>query len=486
MSTPTPVDLVNVTIGGVQYQAQPEVAAAAAAASYTAYIGTFINFLNNGGTYTPTSADAANVSASINGLNSLAASGQMSLPMGQALSQVYATFTAAGIQPSGPGAVTVTQAQLQAWQDQAFATSSVTGTALTGANYSGTAGNQSLQALVELVYVNTGNEIISDNLGQLQSALSATSSVLTTLNQLQTLHNQITVVNKNTFPSAVNIITGISGRLALSLSAHKAAGVFWTKSQIGGVSLFLEQIQGIASAHFSAITPELTPSMTSALAATGAYTPAVVQFLQLRDQIRLEISTLAGQTSVGALSNSQSLLGQLRVVYSGMNTALNAAAAGPTMTQSSVYNLISGALSGAPASLTFSQYNLALYYANLYGTQQGNPALNGLKLFPNQISAAYNVSFVVVPIQRNVLPNAVKIWLLDNYSNSPNAATGAAGTIQTGINNAITSGENLNNQQQQQTQQYLFVFQQFYQSAAAILTSLTQLIQHFAQGISQK
>lgn len=79
---------------------------------------------------------------------------------------------------------------------------------------------------------------------------------------------------------------------------------------------------------------------------------------------------------------------------------------------------------------------------------------------------------------------AIDNWILDNYTNEGTGAVTKAGVFQNEITDAITSAENLNNTQQQQVQQYLFEFEQFYESASAILYDLTQAIEKMAQHIS--
>jgi hypothetical protein len=75
-------------------------------------------------------------------------------------------------------------------------------------------------------------------------------------------------------------------------------------------------------------------------------------------------------------------------------------------------------------------------------------------------------------------------WLIDNY-NTPNA-TGAnsAGQFQQDITNAITAAQNLNTTQTESVRSFLYLFEEYYKSASAILTQLTQLIQKMADGIA--
>jgi len=71
-------------------------------------------------------------------------------------------------------------------------------------------------------------------------------------------------------------------------------------------------------------------------------------------------------------------------------------------------------------------------------------------------------------------------WLIDGYDAKD---VSKQGTYQTDITTAITAGESLNDQQKQSVTNYLYLFQQYYQSAANILSALTQIIEKMAQSI---
>ncbi len=61
--------------------------------------------------------------------------------------------------------------------------------------------NKSLQSLIELEYVKTGNEVIGGNLASLKTALEATKSVIDALNAVQDLKNKIVPGTINTSAS---------------------------------------------------------------------------------------------------------------------------------------------------------------------------------------------------------------------------------------------------------------------------------------------
>jgi hypothetical protein len=88
---------------------------------------------------------------------------------------------------------------------------------------------------------------------------------------------------------------------------------------------------------------------------------------------------------------------------------------------------------------------------------------------------------VAINANNGYLPSALKQWILDGQTISGDTVFGPSGSIQTKINNAMTAGQNLNTQQTQTTRQYLFLFEQFYQSASSVLATITQLITSMAK-----
>lgn len=89
--------------------------------------------------------------------------------------------------------------------------------------------------------------------------------------------------------------------------------------------------------------------------------------------------------------------------------------------------------------------------------------------------------------QANAL-DGLRAWIMDNQdkhatdTNPVNQALAKnSGDIQRNLQDAMTAATNLNDKQKNDFSRYMFIFQEFYQSAAAMLTSLTQMIQKIAQ-----
>lgn len=74
-------------------------------------------------------------------------------------------------------------------------------------------------------------------------------------------------------------------------------------------------------------------------------------------------------------------------------------------------------------------------------------------------------------------------WALDNLDQHSGLAS-LAGNIQNDLTTAITSAQSLNDSQKEKVRRFLFIFQEYYQSASAVLSKIGQLIEQMAQKIS--
>lgn len=100
--------------------------------------------------------------------------------------------------------------------------------------------NQSLQSLIELQYVQTSNNLLSDQLSSLEGAVKSTQSALNTLNTLQELHNQIATQQ------------GLGGG-SFSAYINQTIGT-WNPTTMDA-NQFQEAYAAAASAFFGTITP---------------------------------------------------------------------------------------------------------------------------------------------------------------------------------------------------------------------------------------
>lgn len=323
----------------------------------------------------------------------------LTVEMAQAVDQIIKTLIAAGAQIDNsvyPPSVTVTPEVVKNWKNL-VANSDMIRQIVQFAVSSAGEQNRTLQALVELVYVRTGNELLTENLSRLESALSTTKDALSTLSSLQELHNKIQV-------------THVSETFVSFASQNYSEGVNRPNQFLDGSNF--PGIAQQASAFFQALDP--TVPATSITASDRA------SFLNLRNELALQISALSRTTPlVNGQEDSGSLLGMIRKVYNNIQGALSAAGG-----------------EGSDANVT----------------------------------------------------NAIQRWILDNEQvNTTTASFGGleAGTVQRNITSALSAGQSLNDTQKEEVRRYLFVFEEYYKSASAILTKITQLIERMAQGISR-
>ncbi|GAB4233670.1 MAG: hypothetical protein Tsb0021_12730 [Chlamydiales bacterium] len=81
----------------------------------------------------------------------------------------------------------------------------------------------------------------------------------------------------------------------------------------------------------------------------------------------------------------------------------------------------------------------------------------------------------------NSVPD-VTDWIIDGYNQENNPA---AGNFQRRLTEAITTGQSVNDQQRQELRQQLFVFEEFYRSASAVIIAINQIITRMASNISR-
>ena len=309
---------------------------------------------------------------------------------------------------------------------------------VTGVGGTGGINTHTEQALTELVYVQTANDMLGSALTNLDTALNTTQSVLNILQGLQNLHNEINVKSKSTFnfnyflgPSAARFLNPSHGTTVIAApNAHatmylsyggigiqngnpvygyktktRTTGLMGTRSTIhfcGNVTAYESAYFKAASAYFG---QAIDPTFNFSSANAPGYSTYVDTLKSLKQKLSAEIDALVPQTPAASRNDPTSLLGTLRKV-----------------------------LAELPANFQFS---------------------------------------------------TVEKWALDNYNVHGSTGASLAGNLQNDITFAITAAQSLNNAQAEKVRRYLFIFQEYYQSAAAILSGLSQIIQQMAQKISQ-
>jgi hypothetical protein len=233
-----------------------------------------------------------------------------------------------------------------------------------------------LQALVELVYVRTANEIITSSLAALDTALETTQSSLTTLTGIQGLFNNVAVSKKGTFDFD----------------------------------------------YVDTPTDDYSDDYTSA--ASAFFGTPIVPFFSLSSGVPASTGSPQYPGFVSALDGYRSAL-MTEIAYLSTITV-------PLDDPNTLYTQLKYILSALPPS-----------------------------------------DF-----------DAISKWILDGYGSIGVSGLANAGQFQTTLTNAMTAAQSLNNSQTQDVQRYLYLFQQYYQSAAAVLSAINQIITKMASNIA--
>lgn len=78
-----------------------------------------------------------------------------------------------------------------------------------------------------------------------------------------------------------------------------------------------------------------------------------------------------------------------------------------------------------------------------------------------------------------------KNWVEDNYAALTGTDSTNAGLIQQRLTFGVTAGQSLNDTQKETVRRYLFLFEEYYKSASAVLQKISQLIEKMGQSIAR-
>lgn len=119
------------------------------------------------------------------------------------------------------------------------------------------------------------------------------------------------------------------------------------------------------------------------------------------------------------------------------------------------------------------------------GLTQGNGVYNGYINEATDLADHFFSGVQEYQGQKFIFLN-FKRWVTDGNEDKSLIDFGLTpNSIQQNITAAITAGQNLNDTQKDKVRRFLFVFEEYYKSASAILTKITQIIQRMAQGIAR-
>lgn len=448
----------------------------------------------------------------------------MTLDMLQRLKLLFDSLGAAGVTvPNDPNTPFVFPdlAKAQDWQNI------VTSTAILQNLFNTQAGlnTRSLQAMIELDYVRAGNELIFNKMTTLQSQLQTTKDVLNTLGGLQNIHNQVVINNPGSFTSITQFNWGGGPESSLTQTAYeqaylKAASAYYSQP----ISPILTTPTG-SSYYVSSLYKEFWDAsavnpVSATIATIGGKRLWGIQTLAAAPP--LPATVVSGFSLKPAVVYSTGLFYEFDpstnpvVYYNLFNTLLQASPGGgggytlgsqvgnywtliPPDGDPSGRDLMKWS-SAVPTGLATSVNKLVAYRQAISSEVTTLSARNGTNAI-DPSSLLGTLKQVLTDLQTNfqttggdqvtsstTLLSAIigfKKWMLDNYNQRTTTSSNLAGIFQQNITSAITAGQSTNDQQSESVRQFLYVFEQFYQSAAAMLQQITQIIQQMAQGINR-
>lgn len=304
-------------------------------------------------------------------------------------------------------------------------------------------GGLNVQAMILADYVKAGNDLLSNNLNSLYTAVSQTQSVTATLQALQGLHNDVTTETRNLSrlssmlanpenfnpsnftvnftpnPGFTAIISNINNTTMgyQSIVNHTSHPSYFTGhtmitggNQFNGINDFLNTFLPLISAYFSQPLKIIYDDSSNSANTTAPSQATVTSFLQIKTQISQEIAQLDQIDNITDPSQRPpgSLQTQLQQILDDMNGA------GGSSIQDQIVN-----------------------------------------------------------------------WTLDGYNNialnNPNSSVNA-GNIQLHITAAITGAQSLNSSQSEKLQESMFIYQQYLESASSTISQIQTLIDNFTQG----
>jgi len=304
---------------------------------------------------------------------------------------------------------------------------------------SGRVENYSLQSLVELIYVKEGNKLIAREMGRLDVALQAAQGSLDVLTEIQNLHNKIAVPSSMSFASTFPFRFNLDNQSFVVPRWSITSTIQVPVDYYVGVPLVLIQSYRL-STHVTTVFRDpgvLPPAFVVSGPTNHSFT------INGRDSYRSAYNTLASAYYVPI---DPVVLGNMSAIF-GYMTQME--------TQKQRLSNFMRSLSGLPSNLRAGAESLRGRLSTVYASLPANSS------------------------------SAFEKWVLDGNQLHGVAGVEKAGSIQKDINIAISAAQSLNSAQNQDVRKFTFQFQQFMQSAAAILTALNQIFRSMSGNISR-
>lgn len=388
----------------------------------------------------------------------------------------------------------------------------------------------SLQSYVELEYVKAGNDMIGTELDSLEKQLAATDRILGELKVVQSIANQIKITSKDfVFPPVNN------GDIPFAAWKNLAVGTVYRfqDQTVPGSNIFgLFDVGGslhTAQDNISVSNKIVAGFVKDWYAALGGnvslgpnsdpdyWMKRIIDQFNLSGQVQtsvpgLYISRYAGVHHTETVGNTSGEIwtdaphfdiginfdypatpAQLAVFNSRITatTMLNERFAQPggEISYMAAYQAI--------ASASFTQlYPTAAPTAtsatDLLAAKEAIIKILHDDFSADQVDEVNSIGYLLRNVARDIsaaflsTPNNVTNWILDNQDKklgTPGAEN--VGNIASNITLAVQKAESTNDVQKEKVRQFMFMFEQFYKSASAVLQKVSQMIESMAQGIGR-
>ncbi len=372
----------------------------------------------------------------------------LTIDMVQSLDLLLRSFQAAGVTS---GTTPTSLQTLQAWKDYSLLAPSIQEALLEGLQATKT--NRSIQSLVELDYVTAGNDLIDEKLSGLESALTLTKNLLDLMNNLQSAKNNVITMTRSASNEPYPFATQATGNLSeASLNQQFASNyqglnsLFYNSPQFpipnsnlvvyNSTYLVRSLVGGLFSLHYSLVTKPIGSILYEQFLVPKSLTAEGMalfsQILNYKKQLSQFLPTLLSTLGPDAAADENSLYSRSKAILDNLNEVFVAGA--PTTL-------------GGPVTYTLAQ--------NITTAGDKAVALYRWLTDGNPISDLYRINTI------------------------------QQGDVQKVLSQGITSAESLNDTQKESVRNFLFVFEEFYKSASAVLQRISQMIEKMASNISR-
>lgn len=401
----------------------------------------------------------------------------------------------------------------------------------------------SIQSIVELQYVKTGNDVMASQIGDLEFALNTTQQILSNMQQIQNLHNNIAVYNQGSFTSITGFNWSGSNQTPTQYvdTYRSAASTFYGNSIVpvlvnqGGIPTYQMSLTSNKFIALDYLVREFQggtakPVYVSSTGGSAGWRMTVASTSSIPQGFLDYFNPVVTDMHDGTKLIEIRAPGNVPTDYSKAFETMYVNAY--SIRDGSIYNYRNDAMMAGRTLLSFPSgdaVGLAFANTSYHLFQQGFDTLKDQLVkarddLDKQIqnleqmlgttsvspitseSTKTNESTLLKRLQAVrddfstffVTTNGTEIqsstsmasaysglynWLIDRYDLRNSAQAVLAGSIQKNIGFGVQTGQALNDTKKLDVQNFLYVFEQYYKSASTVLKQLSALILTNARGI---